>query len=45
MMEISSLDGCDIYGFAKLSWNQAQASIQGIRRRKHWGNALLQCAA
>ena len=45
MMEISSLDGFDIYGFAKLSWNQAQASIQGIRRRKHWGNALLQCAA
>ena len=39
------LDGCDIYGFAKLSWNQAQASIQGIHRRKHWGNALLQCAA
>ena len=44
-MDISSLDGCDIYGFVKLSWNLAQASIQGIRRRKHWGNALLQCAA
>ena len=45
MMEISSLDGRDIYGFVKLSWNLAQASIQGIRRRKHWGNALLQYAA